>query len=398
MININNLQKYYTGFSDVGDRIISGLSLGFIGGKIKYKALTDINLSIKGGEVIGLIGRNGAGKSTLLKIISGVAKFQKGEMNLGGEVRAILELGVGFNPELSGKENIHYNGLVWGYSPTEIELLEDQIFDFAGLTEFKDIPLKSYSSGMIMRLGFALATAKSTEILLVDEALAVGDAGFQQKCINRFRDFKNQGSLILIVSHDLGLLKSICSRILVMEKGKIVFDGEPVKAYEYYMDLIAKNSFVGTMTNYSDYLQKYTVEIIFNGYSNPAIIPVGGIINLKIKLIFRQDISDLTIGFHIDDAKGIRIFGTNSYHLGKKIVTIAADESCEVVFQFPLNFSSGKYSLGIALHEGDSHATKCYLWRDNLLQFEIENVSMPKFEGTTFLPVELFLQEVDSRV
>lgn len=352
-LKVENLNKVYFGFSGPFQRILNVLSLGFLGNDVKYDALKNVSFEVFSGEIVGLIGRNGAGKSTLLKVLTGVSSYSSGKILKTGSIRSILELGVGFNPELSGEENLYYNGLVWGLNPNEIRSSMDEIFEFSGLTEFKNIPIKQYSSGMVMRLGFALATFSRPDILIVDEALAVGDASFQQKCLRRFRSFQEQGTMTLIVSHDLELLKSVCSRVLILEKGKLVFNGDPVKGFREYMQIIAssgteqetifpvqKDSIVESLSVDLDlvglYLKNSSPQDIqqvpgrinrsgaeedlkYKVRANSKIFPVGCEVEISIHVIFKNEIPDLTVGFHIDDSRGIRVFGTNTFHLGNSL-------------------------------------------------------------------------------
>ncbi|MFB5651859.1 ABC transporter ATP-binding protein [Leptospira wolffii] len=391
MIKIENLSKTYEGYSKPLNRLLSALTFGYFGLDVKYKALDGISFTADKGEVIGIIGRNGAGKSTLLKLLTGVSKPDSGKLERRGTVRSILELGVGFNPELSGEENLYYNGLVWGLDPKELQDSSEEIFAFSGLSEFRKAPLKNYSSGMTMRLGFALATAKRPDILIVDEALAVGDASFQQKSLNRFRKFSEEGTLTLIVSHDLELLKSVCTRLIVLEKGKLVFDGNPISGFREYMQIIANSSQEGntSLSSEDSVVRSLGVEMRHSGKINPTLLPVGAQVELFVSTGFHSDIEDLTIGFHIDDHRGIRIFGTNTYHIGGGQKKVRAGEEVRVTFRFPANFSPGKYSLGIALHSGESHAEGSYLWKDGILQFELERLDLPKFEGAAWIPVQV---------
>ncbi|EKR34655.1 ABC transporter ATP-binding protein [Leptospira interrogans] len=426
-LKVENLSKVYFGFSGPLQRILNVLSLGFLGNDVKYDALKNVNFEVSSGEIVGLIGRNGAGKSTLLKVLTGVSSYSSGKILKTGSIRSILELGVGFNPELSGEENLYYNGLVWGLSPNEIRFSMAEIFEFSGLTEFKNIPIKQYSSGMVMRLGFALATFSRPDILIVDEALAVGDASFQQKCLRRFRSFQEQGTITLIVSHDLELLKSVCSRVLILEKGRLVFDGDPVKGFREYMQIIAsstseqetifpvqKDSVVKSLSVDLDLVEPYLKnsplqdiqqfpvrinrssaeeDFKYKDRTNLKFFSVGCEVEISIHVIFKNEIPDLTVGFHIDDSRGIRVFGTNTFHLGNSLKNVRAGESVTAKFRLPLNFSAGKYSLGIALHEGDNHVGNNYLWKDGILSFELERLDLPKFEGVAWLPVQSKLQK-----
>jgi lipopolysaccharide transport system ATP-binding protein len=198
-------------------------------------ALSDVSFDVRRGEVLGLIGRNGAGKSTLLKILSRITDPTTGQVTLGGRVGSLLEVGTGFHPELTGRENIFLNGTILGMRRAEITQRFDEIVEFAGVARFLDTPVKRYSSGMQVRLAFAVAAHLEPEILLVDEVLAVGDAEFQEKCLGKMRDVTQAGRTVVFVSHNLAAVKSICSRALLLEQGKLAFDGRAHEAVERYL-------------------------------------------------------------------------------------------------------------------------------------------------------------------
>jgi len=212
-------------------------AIRFLQRKIRYHsfwALDNVNICIYRGEVYGLIGRNGAGKSTLLKVISRVLRPTKGRIVIYGRVAPLLELGAGFHPELSGRENIYLNGALLGYSHKEMEACFDQIVDFAELRPFIDASIRTYSSGMYARLGFAVATAHVPDILLVDEILSVGDGEFQQKCFKRINEFRDMGSTIVMVSHNMEQVERLCQRVAWINKGKIELEGDPVSVIPHY--------------------------------------------------------------------------------------------------------------------------------------------------------------------
>jgi ABC-2 type transport system ATP-binding protein/lipopolysaccharide transport system ATP-binding protein len=202
-----------------------------------FWALDQVSLGIHRGEVFGVIGRNGAGKSTLLKVISRVLRPTRGRIIICGKVAPLLELGAGFHPELSGRENVFLNGALLGYSRKEMEACFDQIVDFSELRQFIDASIRTYSSGMYTRLGFAVATAHVPDILLVDEILSVGDGEFQQKCFTRINEFRNQGSTIVLVSHSMDLIKNLCQRVAWLNKGKIDLIGDPATVIARYTGL-----------------------------------------------------------------------------------------------------------------------------------------------------------------
>lgn len=193
-----------------------------------------MNISVYRGEVFGLIGRNGAGKSTLLKVISRVLRPTKGRIVIYGKVAPLLEVGAGFHPELTGRENVFLNGALLGYSQKEMEACFDQIVDFAELRQFIDASIRTYSSGMYTRLGFAVATAHIPDILLVDEILSVGDIAFQQKCFTRINEFRDQGATIVMVSHSMEQVEKMCQRVAWINKGKVELEGEPTTIINAY--------------------------------------------------------------------------------------------------------------------------------------------------------------------
>ena len=204
----------------------------------KFEALKGVSFSIGDGEAVGIVGRNGSGKSTILKIIAGVYRPTAGLVRVSGKVAALIELGAGFHADLTGRENILLNGLLLGLSRREIRAREQQIVDFAELGEFIDSPVKQYSSGMYMRLGFSIATEVDPDILLIDEILAVGDASFQEKCQARIDEFRRQGKTIVFVSHDAQSVRHICRRALLIQNGKLLVDGTPDQVLEQYGELL----------------------------------------------------------------------------------------------------------------------------------------------------------------
>ncbi|MDF3819289.1 ABC transporter ATP-binding protein [Leptospira sp. 96542] len=391
-VTLENVSKFYHGFSKPWRRLLTGVTFGYFGINVKFRALNRLNLKVKSKEILGIIGRNGAGKSTLLKLITGVISKDQGNLIVNGSVRALLELSVGFNSELSGEENVFYNGLVWGYKPNEIKLLMDEIFKFADLESFRSTPLKNYSSGMAMRLGFSLATAKRPDILIVDEALAVGDASFQQKCLKRIAEFKEQGSAILVVSHDLGLISHFCTRVILLEKGEICFDGLPKETIEAYMLLLADPESKEKTIN-SDVFD--TLEVYFEtiGLQTTKHLFVGETYQLVISFSPKIVLESVTIGFHIDDEKGIRIFGTNSNLLGAQPIDLQPNEKLEAKFQFPIRFKEGKYSLGFSIHKGESHLEGSYFWSESHINFEVERGDLPKFVGIVHTPTTVSFQK-----
>ncbi|TGL47192.1 ABC transporter ATP-binding protein [Leptospira kemamanensis] len=389
---IENLSKDYLGFSKPWKRIIAGLSFGYFGVDSEFTAIRSLSLKINPGEIVGIIGRNGAGKSTLLKLITGVIQKEAGILQVNGSVRALLELSVGFNPELSGEENVYFNGLVWGYQPSEIKSFTDSIFAFSELEEFRNTPLKNYSSGMAMRLGFSLATAKRPDILIVDEALAVGDASFQQKCLKRIKEFSELGSSILVVSHDLGLVSYFCTRAILLEKGNLLFDGNPKETIEQYMFVLAGDARSKDRTSQPT-KQNVKVEMQTEAGVPSQIFFIGAKTNLQVSFQLDEALEEATVGFHIDNEKGVRIFGTNTHLLGNRNWNLKQNTRYSVTFQFPIQFGPGKYSVGISIHKGESHIEGSIFWSESVLDFEVEQGQIQKFVGVCHLPTGFQIQE-----
>lgn len=234
VIEAKNLKKMYKMYGDGNEKLLSMF------GKRKYEefyALNDVSFKIKKGECVGIIGHNGAGKSTLLKILTGVAFATSGELIVNGKISSLLELGSGFNPELSGIENIYFNGTLNGLTTKQIDAVKDEIIDFADIGDFIYQPVKNYSSGMFARLAFAVAINIDPDILIVDEILSVGDVGFQVKCMSKFEEFKKAGRTIIYVSHGLGTVKKFCDRAIWLQRGEVMDDGNSVIVVERYYNV-----------------------------------------------------------------------------------------------------------------------------------------------------------------
>lgn len=233
-IKFNSVSKlYYLQFQRTLKEFLPAFLRGR-GTKKELWALKDVSFEVKKGETLGIIGPNGAGKSTILKLIAGVTQPTEGKIIVKGKISPLIELGAGFHPELTGRENIYLNGSILGMKRTEIDKKFKSIIDFAELWDFMETPIKFYSSGMYMRLGFSVAVAVEPEILLIDEILAVGDASFQEKCMKKMNEFKKNGVTIIFVSHSLEAIKNFCQRAIWLDKGKIKEEGGPEKVIAVY--------------------------------------------------------------------------------------------------------------------------------------------------------------------
>ncbi len=276
-----------------------------------FWALKDINFEVKEGEVLGIIGHNGAGKSTLLKILSRITEPTTGEIHLKGRVSALLEVGTGFHPDLTGRENIYMNGTILGMTKREIDRKLDEIVDFSGVEQYIDTPVKFYSSGMKVRLGFAVAAHLEPEILIIDEVLAVGDAEFQRKCLGKMKEVSSEGRTVLFVSHDMGAIVNLCPNSILMEKGRLIERSESKKIIQRYLSNIEKEK--GVIGSDKKIVNKYFefIELRADQIDNE--------IRIYIKYQLNESIKDIFVGFSLVNKNGLTLFRT--YDLEAKINT-----------------------------------------------------------------------------
>lgn len=354
--------------------------------------LRHVSFDIQPGEAIGIIGQNGAGKSTLLKIISSTLQPTEGKVQVYGRISAILELGMGFNPELTGRQNVYHTAGLMGFSLEQVREVISEIEAFAEIGEFFDEPVRTYSSGMQMRVAFSVATAWRPEILIVDEALSVGDTYFQHKSFNRIREFQEQGTSLLIVSHDRSAIQALCTRALLIENGTIIRDGDPEEIFDFYNAIIAEkeNSTVEirklddgkVQTSSGTGEAKVTDITLYNSKGQPAeVVFVGEAVELRVRVKVYQDVDSLVLGYGIKDRLGQVMYGTNTWHTKQVITNAHAGDEYLFVVAFPANFGIGSYSVQTALVDRDTHLTKNYEWRDLALMFQVVNADKTHFAG-----------------
>jgi ABC-type polysaccharide/polyol phosphate transport system ATPase subunit len=342
--------------------------------------LRGVSIEVQHGKTVGLIGKNGSGKSTLLKIVAKILQADKGTVSANGRISALLELGAGFQPDLTGRENIYLNGSILRLSRKEIDKKFDEIVAFSELEKFIDTPVKNYSSGMYMRLGFSIAVNVEPDILLVDEVLAVGDEAFQRKCFEKIRRFKEGGGSILFVTHETDIVKQICDSAVMLDDGVVVSEGLPadvVKAYHDLMLTVEKGAEGGTkevvITN---------VEILDGSGSPAKRFDAGDRMILRIYYKSGQQVNDPVFGFAFFDQRDTRVFGTNTDLRQFDAGTING----EGVAEFDLGVLSmldGKYTVTVAIHSRDR--AKVYHWQERFYAFEIINSFHD--EGGVFIPV-----------
>lgn len=396
LLSVNNLGKAYRTYGSEWQRIASWFYLP-VTPKEEHWVLRHISFSIRAGEAIGIVGQNGAGKSTLLKMITGTLQPTEGCVQLNGRIAAILELGMGFNPELTGRQNAYHAAGLMGFNAEQVGQVMDEVEAFAEIGEYFDEPVRTYSSGMQMRVAFSVATAFRPEILIVDEAMSVGDAYFQHKSFDRIREFQKQGTTLLIVSHDRGAIQTLCNRAILLERGTVIKDSNPEEVMDFYNAIIAEKEnakvevrqLEGGSVQTCSGTGEASVESVglYNAEGAPIeFVSVGEPVSLRIVVRISSDIPELVIGYMIKDRLGQPVFGTNTHHLGCKLETLRAGETLEYRFGFSANLGVGSYSVAVALHTADSHISCNYEWRDLALVFNVVNVSKEAFVGLAWIP------------
>lgn len=372
------------------------------------RSLDDINLEIAKGAAHGIIGMNGAGKSTLLKILSGVVNPTTGYVHMGGRVAALLELGTGFHADLSGRANIFLNGAIMGLSQEEIAARLPEIEAFAEIGEFFDRPVKIYSSGMYVRLAFAFAIAVKPEILIIDEALAVGDVYFQQKCLKKIQEFKQNGVTILLVSHDFAAIKLLCDQVTLLSKGRCLFTGKPLQGLDLYNELLSKHSNEAqalakstqeSLTRTSGTKEIEITEVLLrdeHGNQVQALVS-GQLVHILIHArVNATNIENPTCGILIRDRLGYDVFGTNSAFLHQGSGTLHQGHNVQFEFVAPINLGPGDYSLTVALHSDTTHMESNYHWLERALIFKILPSSDFSFIGVARLEPHCHIRHIGS--
>jgi len=359
--------------------------------------LQDISFQLQEGEAVGIVGQNGAGKSTLLKLITGTLRPTTGNISVKGRIAAILELGMGFNPDLTGRQNVLHTAGLMGFSQADILRVMPQIEEFAEIGDYFDEPVRVYSSGMQMRVAFSVATAFRPEVLIVDEALSVGDAYFQHKSMGRIREYRRLGTTLLIVSHDRSAIQALCDRAILLDKGRKVMDGNPQSVMDYYNAMIAEkeNSSIRSKELESGKMQMVsgTGEVVVDSVSiynqsgeRAEFINVGEAVELRIKIVAKTNVPQLVLGYLVKDRLGQDIFGTNTYHTGQILRDVAAGEEYEFSIRFDLRLGPGTYSVSTALVSTDTHLVDNYEWRDLAYVFTVLNADKEYFVGLNWMP------------
>ena len=355
---------------------LKGLFLNIFRGKRTYekqKVLDNVSFNINKGEFFGIVGRNGSGKSTLLKMLAGVYSPNEGNIHVNGKLTPFIELGVGFNPELSGKENVFLNGALLGFDRKEMSTMYNEIVEFAELEKFMDQKLKNYSSGMQVRLAFSIAIRAKTDILLLDEVLAVGDANFQKKCFDYFRQLKREKKTVVFVSHDAGALEEYCTNGLLLEKGHIVKIGKIGEVVKDYNDILHKSEEAHITESESN--QWGTGEVIVKELnltgktSNTKIYQEGETIGITATFEATKDVDEPVFGITITDLAGVIVFQSNTLWCKKSVSNMEEGHNAVLQWKIPNVFNTGTYLLAPAV--SDKTGTVVYDWRDDYQRIKV---------------------------
>lgn len=398
-LRINRITKAYKRYPRKIGRIAEWLGLGQRH-ELRW-VLDDLSFDVKPGEAVGIIGINGAGKSTLLKIITGTTRPTSGSVDAGGRISALLELGMGFHPDFTGRQNVTMAAQLHGIANDEIARKMQEIEEFAEIGDYIDQPVRTYSSGMQVRLAFSVATAVKPDILIVDEALSVGDTYFQHKSFDRIRQFREQGTTLLFVSHDPGAIKTLCNRAIMLDEGRIVQDGAPDDVLDFYNAMIAKKHAdreiqqnpdgvgrKGTRSGSRD-AQIDAVELVVGGVAMGALSS-GDAASLRITGTISAAVDELTVGILLRDRLGNDVFGTNTFFHDSSLAGLRPGQKFSVDFHFPsLSVGAGSYSVTVALHSREAHLSHNYDWWDRALVFQVLPMEGPFSLGVCNLPVAI---------
>ena len=385
-IKVENLSKVYKLYNAPIDRMKEALHPRKKSYHKEFYALNDVSFEVKKGETVGIVGRNGSGKSTILKIITGVLTPTSGSVVVNGKVSALLELGSGFNPEYTGMENIYFQGNLMGYSRDDMELKLQNILEFADIGDFIHQPYKSYSSGMAARLAFAVAINVEPDILIVDEALSVGDAAFQRKCFARMEQIKNNGATILFVSHALDDVAKNCSRTVLLNQGHMLEFGESRHVVNVFRDLLfGKSKKTKVVSGLADVdLEKelnISHEDVFHtralyqkaeyrwGMGGakiidyalscknelfPKSVKAGSRIKFRYRTYFERDVDNVIYGFLIKTVDGVNVYGTNSVKLEHDYHNVRLGDVVDCEFSVPIMLNTGKYFISFGVTDGSN--------------------------------------------
>ncbi len=399
-IRADNLGKRYKRYPAPRYRALEWLTFGAVRRHQELWALRQVSFEVGRGEAVGIVGQNGAGKSTLLKLIVGTSQATEGSFSVNGRVSALLELGMGFHPDFTGRQNAVMALQLMGMEESAAEACLPEIASFSELDGFLEQPLRTYSSGMQMRLGFSVATTRRPDILIVDEALSVGDAYFQHKCIGRIRRFKESGTTMLFVSHDPAAVKTLCDRALLLDQGLLIREGPAEAVLDYYNAMIArreKEASIEQLASAEARVQTRSgdgkvriaaVRLSDADGAESASFTTSEPGVFEVDLEFEQDLAEYTVGILIRDRLGNEVFGANTTYLDVPMPPAAAGDRMTAQFEVDFELGHGHYSLTVAVHAPTGHVSENHDWIDNALSFQVIPGDTYRFAGVAHLPVK----------
>jgi lipopolysaccharide transport system ATP-binding protein len=395
-LRVEKVSKQYRIYERPGDRLKESLTRGLLRRHREFWALRDVDFEIEAGTTVGIVGPNGCGKSTLLQIISGTLAPTNGDVWHEGRIAALLELGAGFDPEFTGVENVYMNASLLGLTRRETDGLLPAIERFAEIGPFLYQPVKTYSSGMYVRVAFAIAASVEPDILIIDEALAVGDAVFQHRCLRRINELHERGATVLFVSHDAAAVRALCSRAILLRTGSVIADGKPADVLNLYQKIImereqAYEAEAGALrseptaadeslppVSYAYRHGDRSVEIIGAELTDATharveIIESGEPLTLRVLARFHHDVDDPVIGFLIRNCHGIHAYGTNTKEQQMEFGAVRSGEVIEVTFAFDCWLGVDQYTISLAIHSRDGQA---YDWLDAALFVRVTSTTL----------------------
>ena len=369
-------------------------------------ALRGVSFEVSDGESVGIIGMNGAGKSTLLRLLTGTTQPSEGTFHVEGSVAALLELGLGIHPEFDGWRNAMLSLQLLGLDDRRVRDALPFVQEFSELGSHMDQPVRTYSTGMQVRLAFSVATAVRPDVLIVDEALSVGDTYFQHKSTSRIRSFQEQGTTLLFVTHDPGAVKALCQRALLLDRGALLKDGPPDAVFDYYNAMIARKEEDeqieqverdGRTVTRSGSREAEITAVTLHGADGTerATFTVAEPAVLEVRFRTRAAMASPTVGFVIRDRLGNDVFGSNTFHQGIAHQPCAAGDELVARFALGLSVGVGSYSVTVALHTEHAHVDANFDWWDRALLFEVVPGDGPGFTGVAALPVRASLERAD---
>jgi ABC-type polysaccharide/polyol phosphate transport system ATPase subunit len=416
-LRVEDVSKQYRIYQRPGDRLTETLTRGRLKRHREFWALRNLSFAIEAGTTAGIIGPNGCGKSTLLQIIAGTLEPTTGSVWREGRVAALLELGAGFDPEFTGVENVYMNAALMGLSRREAERIFPDVERFAEIGPFIHQPVKTYSSGMFVRLAFAVAANVEPDILIIDEALAVGDAVFQHRCLRRIKEIQERGSTVLFVSHDAAAVRALCSRAILLSAGRVIADGPPSDVLNEYQRIVmereqafedetARTDDAGDeeLSDESRAPLRYTyrhgdgsaeiisAELLDASRRAAGVVETGTPLTLRVRVRFQREVDDAVVGFLINSSHGTHVYGTNTKEQRVDFGACGRGDVIEVSFAFNCWLGLDQFSVALAVHSSDGIS---YDWLDGVLFFRVTSPIL--VEGVANLDASATARKIGTR-